>query len=316
MFRAIFAGCVASLCVSLAQASEFPAKQMYMVLGSPGSSLDVLGREIGQEIGKDWNTVVVTDYKSGLSGLLAADAVKKAPADGSRIFHGIAGTIVASHTLKHAPINPARDLQPIALTAVTGLVVVANKDFPANSIQELIEMEKKNPGSISYGTYGAGSVAHLYGEIFNRTTGTQLVHVPYNGESASLVDVVGGSIPVVIATPAGSEPLIREGKIKALVATGASRNPILPDVPTLEELGYKGMHMYGWYGMFVHKDTPPDRVEKLSAKVNEILAKPSLQEKFRPMGLEIKPLSLEAFREMVARDDAMWEKIAKSVPLE
>lgn len=113
-----------------------------------------------------------------------------------------------------------------------------------------------------------------------------------------------------------AEPLMRDGKIRALVATGASRNPILPDVPTLEELGYKGMHMYGWFGMFVHKDTPPDRVEKLSAKINEILAKPSIQEKFRPMGLEIKPISLDAFREMVAKDDAMWEEIAKSVPLE
>lgn len=307
----VFAG----LTTVSSHADEFPQGNVTIVTGSQGSTWDFLTRDIANALHHAWGKPVITEYRMGLSGLLAAKDVAQAKPDGHTLYHGIAGTILAYHTTQGDHINPAEDMVPVALAGLSGLVWVAKPDFPASTPQELIALDQANRGKVAYASYGAGSVANYYGEIFNRSAGTELLHIPYKTEAAALTNLLGGMVQIAIVTPAGAAPFIQDGKLKPIAVTGASRSVNLPDVPTFGELGFKGMDAYGWYGMFAPKGTPQPVLETISLRINEALASDAIQSKYRPRGVDIKPMSLSEFGEMARRDSAFWKDATENIKL-
>ncbi len=290
-----------------ANAEPFPNRPVTIVTGAPGNVLDTLSRDIADRLSKKWGQPVIVENKTGAGGLIASDVVARAKPDGYTISHGIVGSIVAAHTMKNPLVQPATDMQPLIQTGITGLLLAANPSVAENTPAELAAQERAHPGKFSYGSYGAGTVAHLYGHIYNKQESVNMVHVAYKGEANSLNDVLGGQLPLVFLTPAGAAPHVQAGKIKAIAVTGAERSPILPNTPTFREFGYQGMDAYGWFGMYTPKNTPADINKKLADDIEQILQSPDLIEKYRPMGLELQSKKLAEFESIVARDSAMWK---------
>lgn len=292
--------------------AAFPSKPVTIVVPfPPGSSLDALTRVLGSRLSEIWKQPVVVDNRAGGSGLIGTEQVTRAPADGHTLLHSIAGTIVASHLRDKPLVRPDQDLTPITLSAVTGLIMAAGPGVKAGSPAELADLVRASPGAYSYGSYGTGSVGHLYGYIFNKQLGLDMLHVAYRGEAQAVNDVIGGQLPLLMLTPGGAAAHIATGKIHAIAVTGARRSPILPDVPTFAELGYKGMDDYGWYGFFGPPGMPAEVSAKISADIAQVLAEPQIQAQFDPVGLELVSNTPETFARLVASDSEKWRKVVQ-----
>src|SRR5690606_22563080 len=182
---------------------------------------------------------------------------------------------------------------------------------PAKTLGEFVALVKANPGKYSYGSFGMGTSGHLYGHVFSKQQGLDMVHVAYRGEAPSVTDLLGGQVPAVIMSANGSKEHIASGRMRALAVTGASRAEVLPDVQTFEELGYKNMSTLGWYGMFAPAGTPTDILIKVSDDVLDIIAEPEVKEKLGAIGVMLGGDGPQAFKEMIARDYDYWGRVIK-----
>ena len=195
------------------------------------------------------------------------------------------------------------------------LLMITGASVPAKDPRSLVQLVRSKPGTFSYGSYGTGSIGHLYGHLFNKQAGLDMVHVPYRGEALSLADVMGNQIPLAMVTASTAAPHIASGAIHPIAATGARRSPILPQVPTFSELGYKGMDAYGWFGFFAPKGIDRDLAEKISADVSRVAADPDLRGEFGKRGIEIATNAPSEFEELVRRDSTQWRNVVTELGL-
>jgi tripartite-type tricarboxylate transporter receptor subunit TctC len=267
----------AALCGALAGPAcaqqPYPAKPIRVVVPyAPGGATDIMARVVTQRLGEILGQQLVVDNRPGANTGIGAEIVAKAPADGYTLMFTNDATFVLNPALfAKLSYDMARDFLPVATVAYLNLGLVVSADLPARNYQELVAWTKSKSGTISYGSYGVGSQAHLMGEMYKKATGTDMVHVPYKGSALAVADVIGGQVVFTFPAIPTVQGFIKAGKVKVLAISGAKRSPLLPDVPTFAEVGAKDLDIGAWYGFFAPAGTPREVVAKLNAAVATML---------------------------------------------
>ena len=306
------AAVVALLAAPAAYAQNYPGKPVKLVVPfSPGTAADIVARQIGQGLSELWGQAVVIENQQGAGGGVGAASVAKAAPDGyTLLMVGLNHTINPS-LYKNIPFDLMRDFKPVARVASGPLVIVANPNFPASTIPELIAQAKANPKSINFGSGGNGSVTHLAFEVLKSKAGIDLVHVPYKGISQMLSDILGNQINLGAPAVASAVPNIKAGKLKALAVTSAKRTSVLPDVPTIAEGGVTGYDVSTWNGLLAPAGTPDTVVAKIYADVVKVAQSKVFIDQIKPQGLELDLASPAEFRTFIAAELAKWSGVVK-----
>jgi tripartite-type tricarboxylate transporter receptor subunit TctC len=302
-----------------ATAQSYPARPIRLVVPfPPGGAFDAVGRPLADKIKPLLGTVVIENIGGGGSSLGAA-AVARARPDGYTILLGGTQTHVNEALLKSRPLyDPVKDLDPIAGVAANVLCIAVHPTVPAQTLKELIAYAKANPGKLSYGHSGTGSIQHLTGELFKSLAGTpDIVHVPYRGTGPVIADLVSGQVPMGV--PGVTAQVIefhRTGKMRVLAVTGSTRLAAAPELPTAAELGFPGMIVTGSIGLAAPAGTPAGIIEQIAQATRTVVAEPAFRQMLIDAGIEPTPdSSPEKFRQSLAADVALWAPVVKSLGL-
>jgi tripartite-type tricarboxylate transporter receptor subunit TctC len=304
----------ALLLAGSAAAQDYPSRPIRMIVPSAaGGSVDMLARTIGPRLNERWGQQVVIDNRSGAGGVIAADLTAKAPADGYTLIMATISSMATNVSLmRNLPYDPVRDFAPVTQVASQHLILLANPAFAAKSVPELIQLAKAKPGQIAYSTAGSGTGGHLSAELLKLLAGIDLLHVPYKGSSAALVDVISGQVPLTMISIITGLPQIKAGRVRALAVSGTRRSPALPAVPTMMEAGVRGYESSTWYGVLAPKATPRPIVMKLNGEIVAILRLPEVKDRLLAEGAEPVGNTPEQFGEFIKSEIAKWGKVIRA----
>ena len=302
---------VLTLFLGVARAQDFPSKPIrWIVPFPPGGGADATARIISQKMTELTGKQVVVDYRAGAGGNIGTEFVARAPADGYTILQTTNGHTIQPHLRKQS-WDPIKDFAPISVVASYPLLIAVHPSVPANSLQELVKYAKANPGKLSYGSSGPGGPLHIGAEIFKRTAGVDILHVPYKGNAPMTLAVVAGEVSMVFDSMTGPLPHIRAGKLKALGYMGEKRSPQLPDVPTATESGVPAVYA-AWNGMMAPAATPPEALAWLHREIVRAASSADVQERLAGLGYEPKTSATrEEFAALIASDLERFGKIIK-----
>ena len=293
------------LTTGLASAQPWPAKPVRIVVAyPPGGGIDVIARQLADKLSPAWGQPVVVENKPGANTILAADTVAKSAPDGYTVLMTSDATFsINPHLYAKLPYDAQKSFVPVTLLVLLQQLLVANPALPANTLGELIDYAKKNPGKVNYASYGAGSQPHLSGEMLKYKAGIDLVHVPYKGISLAVPAVIAGEVQLTFAGIASSMGPLRAGRLKALAIGGARRSPLLPDVPTFAELGFPEVETHAWFGFFLPAGSPKTAVEQLYRETKTILEEPEFRQKqLIDKGYEVVGSSPQEFAAYMRKD--------------
>lgn len=292
----------------IAAAQGYPAKPIRFVIGP---APDVLARLIGQKLTDAWGQQVVVDQRPGAGGIIAGEAVAKAPPDGYTwlLSTGAYPTLVGLYP--KLPFDFVRDLAPVSLLASIPFVLVSHPSLPAKSMSELVKLARARPGQINYASSGTGTTAHLAMEMFKNMAKVKLVHVPYKGVAAGLVGVISGESQLMFAIMQAGLPHVKAGKLRALAVSGAKRSQSAPDLPTIAESGVPGYEFKSWNGVHVPAGTPKPIIAKIQAELVKVVAMPDVKERMFGLGMEVEGSTPEQLGTLVKSDIAKWGKVIK-----
>jgi tripartite-type tricarboxylate transporter receptor subunit TctC len=298
---------------ALAQDS-FPNKSIRLVVPfAPGGVTDTSGRLIAENLSKRLGQQVFVENKPGASGNIGTAQVANAEPDGYTLVLGFDGTMVINpHVFEKIPFDTLKDFAPVGKIGNAILILVANPALPAKTLQEVVALSKQQSGGLSYGTSGIGGTPHIAGELLNQQTNAKLLHVPYKGGGQALIDVQGGTIPLVFTAVAGAYQLVMNGRVVPIAVSSAQRASSLPEVPTFIEAGLKDFVVDSWVGIFAPAKTPVAVVTKLNSALNEVLKDPEVIAKLNTLGITAAPGSPEKFREEIKNDLTRYSAIVKA----
>jgi tripartite-type tricarboxylate transporter receptor subunit TctC len=281
-----FAG-LSLLCMSGAAAENYPTRPVTIIVPyAPGGGTDLLARIVGQELAKRLGKSFIVENRPGGGTVIAAVAAARAPPDGYTLLMGTSTPLAINATLhRNLPYDPVADFVPLALVANVPFVLVVNPSLPVKSVSELIKLAKEKPGSLSYGTSGPGSPHHLYSELFKSMTGIEMTHIPYKGSVPALTDVVAGHIPLMFVDLGPAQPMIKDGKVRALGVSSAVRVASLPDVAPIAEVGVPGFDAVAWQMLVAPAKTPKEIVDMLYKELKAILALPEIKQRINKLGM-------------------------------
>lgn len=301
--KSLTACAIAGLSIA-ASAQTYPVRPIKLIVPyAAGGTTDILGRMIGQKLQESMGQSVVIENKPGAATNLGAEATAKAAPDGYTLLLGTNVTFAVNpHLYEKLAFDPLKDFAPIAPIALTQTVLLVNPSVPAQNVREFIALAKAQPGKLSYGSYGSGSLAHLAAAQFAAMAGVQMVHVPYKGSAPAMTDLVGGHINLMFDNIVTALPSAKSGKVRALAVTGARRSAAAPDLPTVAEGGVSGYEVVGWFGFAAPAGTPPDIVRKLNAEINRALAMPDVRDRIVSAGADPMNMSPEAFAAFIRSD--------------
>lgn len=303
IIRTALMGAIA-LCGATAMAQDaYPNRMIKMVVPyGPGATTDLMARLVAQKVSDDLKQPVIVDNRAGAGGMIGSDLVAKSPADGYTILLATDGTHTGNPFLmKKFPFHAVNDVTPISLGAKNIMALVANPSVPVKNVRELIDYAKKNPGTLSYGSSGNGSPHHLAGILFNQMAGTDIVHVPYKGGGPSVVDVLGGQIPLAYASLATVMPYLQSGKLHLLGITEKKRATEFPTLPTVAET-LPGFEMDSWLGFVGPAHLPEAVLEKLNHSITKALKDPAVAKKLNENGLLVVASTPKEFAEQLRSD--------------
>lgn len=293
----------------------YPTKPIHLIVPYPPGGLnDTLARLLGARLAEGLGQPVLVENKTGASGMIGADAVAKAPADGYTLLVASGAEIgINQHLYAKTPYNPERDFAPISLVAITPLVIVAHPSVPAQNIQELVALAKAKPGTMGFTSVGDGSSQHLTGEMLMSAAGIQLVHVPYKGAGQSLPDFLGGQIPLGIYGVSTIFPHVKSGRAKVLAVTTLKRSSAVPDWPTLAETGFPEFDTSLWVGILAPAGTPKDIIDKLNLEITRILKIPEVVNRMASQGADPVGNSAAEFKAFIAAESLKYARIIKQL---
>ena len=293
--------------LALAQAS-YPSQPIKLIVPfPPAGGTDTVARLLVEKIttGSGWTFVV--DNRPGAGGNIGLDAVAKSKPDGYTIGMGQTANLAINPTLyPKMPYNALADFVPVALVAGQPLVLVVKAESPYKNLAEMVAAAKAKPGALSMASAGSGTVGHLAGELFAQRAGVKLLHVPYKGAAPAATDLMGGQVNIFFATPQTAIPLVKGGKLRALAVTSAKRVPVLPDVPTVDESGYKGFEATDWKALVAPAGTPSDVVKRLNAAAEKALSQPDTLSKLLAEGSVPLGGSPERFAQFLKAENGRW----------
>jgi len=298
-----------------AQSAGYPNRPIKMIVPfAAGISPDVIARLVGDKLSQALGQPVVIDNRPGAGGMIGAEAASTSAADGYTLFFSVKAVhAIAPNVYQKPQFNPVRDFKAVSQLLLVPHVLTASPNAPYNSMKELVEYAKRNPGKIDYASLGVGSQPHVAMEAWAQRLGIKLNHVPYKTNPSP--DVMSGVVSLSIEASTTAIPLIKSGKVKGLAISGAERIPSLPDVPTMTEFGstldVNGQIGSSWHGIFAPKGTPDDIVAKLNTEIVKIVKMPDIQSRMRDLGLTPTGTSAEALSTVANSDYAFWGKIVK-----
>ena len=309
-----FALAAVAFCVfSFAQAQTYPARPVTVIVGfAPGGGTDTVARLVQPKLAEALGQAVVVDNKVGAGGNIAVDFVAKAAPDGYNLVLANVGALtVAPHTIANLPYDPLKDLAPISMAVIFPNVICVHSSVPAKTLADLVRMAKEKPATIGYGSSGINGAAHLAGELLKMMAKADLVHVPFKGGAPALQALLGNQTPAAILTPVSALPHINAGTIRALATTGAKRDPLMPELPTVAEQGYPGYEATNWYAFLAPAKTPPEIIQRLNRDIARAMGAPEVRDGFHKHGLEPAPGTPEQLAKYIASEYQTWGKVVK-----
>jgi tripartite-type tricarboxylate transporter receptor subunit TctC len=299
---ALLAACCA-LAAPVASGQAFPAKPVRIIVPfPPGGGADALARIMGPYLTRAWGQPVLVENKPGASGHIGADAVATSAADGYTLLMSSTASLSAKNVHQFAPVT---------LVSASPYVITVNPKVAANNVRELIELAKKNPGRLSFGSSGTGAASHLAAELFKSMAGIDMLHVPYKGTGQALTDLLAGQIDVMFAPAQTVMPHVQAGKLRALAVTSAKRAATLPELPTAAESGLPGYEAVGWFGLLAPIATPAPLVAKLGTDAAAALADPEVRQRMLALGAEPAGDTPAQFAAFIQADMAKWSRLMK-----
>lgn len=303
----------ALLATAPALAQNYPSKPITMVVGfAAGGATDTVARIIAKHLGDELKTNVVVDNKAGAGGNIATDFVARAEADGHTILLGSVGSLtVAPHLVAKLPYKPLQDFAPVTMAVVFSNVLVVKPDLPVKNLADYIKLAKEQPGRLTYASPGIGGAGHLAGELLKLRAGIDVTHVAYKGGGPAMLGLLGGEVDSFMSTPPTAGPHIKTGKVRALATTGAKRDPLMPDVPTVAEQGYPGFDTLNWYAYVVPAKTPKAVIDKLNQALVKILKDPDVTKELELKGLSPSPSTPAELAAYMKREYDTWADVVK-----
>jgi len=296
-------------------AQAYPAKTVKIIAPvAPGGGVDLVARTMAERYTKDLGQTFIVENQAGGSGVIASQATARAAPDGYVLMVGYVGTHGTNPAVRKVPYDAIKDFTPIAMVGGTPNVLVVHPSIPVKNLKELVEYAKKNP--LSYGSAGNGTLTHLAMEQFKQAANFEAVHAPYRGIAPGITDLLGGQTQMMMPGLAAAIGHIRSGKVKPIAVTGLKRHPLIPDVPTFEESGYKDFDGVQWYGIVGPAKLPAAIVKTLNDETNKALALPEVRERFAGEALEVMPMTPEQFAQYIKNDIAHWTKLARDHKIE
>ena len=295
-----------------AAAQDYPNRPVRLIIPfPPGGSNDVVGRvfatKLAERLGKQ---VIVDNRGAGAGGIVGTEVAHGAPPDGYTILI-ISLAHAVNPWLYKLPYDPIKGFTPIAMLGSGPVVLVVNPELPVKSVKELVDLAKQQPGKLQYASAGIGSFQHLSGELFKLTAGTNILHVPFKGGGPAMIDVIGGHTKVMFSSLVQTTPHIKSGKLRALGVGGLTRNPVLPDIPTIAEAGVPTYESVNWWGLVAPAGTPPAIVEKLHREIAAVQDNPEVQQQFANEGASVVKMSTAEFAQHMVKEMNKWERVVK-----
>jgi tripartite-type tricarboxylate transporter receptor subunit TctC len=301
-----------------ALAQDYPGKPIRLVVGySPGGTTDIIARIIGAQLSKTLHQAVVVENRPGAGGNIGADFVAKAAPDGYTLMLGTAGTMAVNPWIyKNMPFDTVHDFAPISLIASLPNLMVVNPKVPARNVQEFVAWAKQHPGKVFFASSGIGNTPHLTAELFNQTTGLNMIHVPYKGSGPAMTDLVGGKVQVMFDNMPSAIGHARSGELRALAVTSPKRVSSAPDIPTVAESGYPGFKVVTWFGLFAPAGTPSAVIERLNREVADAVRDPQVHKHLLDLGAEPTSNSPAEFSKLVKDEKETWGKVVKAAKIQ
>lgn len=301
---------LASAGVSATKAQDFPNKLIRIVVPfTPGGSNDVVAREVASGLQERFNQTAVVDNKPGGGGTIAYQFVAKSPPDGHVIMVAPASFTMGPHLSRNPVYNPVTEFAPIILLVDVPFVMVVPLSLPVHSLQEFIDLAKKSPNKLTFGSVGVGTPQHLGGELFKMNAGIDLIHVPFRGATAAIPDLLAGRVDMFIGAINSLLPLIKEGKLRAIAMAGKTRVPSLPDVPTIAEVAFPDFEVGSAVGLVAPAGTPPDVIDLLNREIGKIIATPGFYQRMQTIGVDVVGSTPAAYAKFLRDDYNKWAKV-------
>jgi tripartite-type tricarboxylate transporter receptor subunit TctC len=316
LLGAVLAAAGHGLAWAQAGAAAYPERPVKIVVPfAPGAGTDAMGRLMAQKLGEALGASFVVENRTGASGAIGTQHVAQQPADGYTLLLVASPFTTVAASLPNAGYDPLKSFTPVGMIASGPLVWAANKDLPANTMQELVALARQKPGALNYGSAGAGGVNHLVLELLKVKTGTFITHIPYRGVAPAAVDMVAGQVQLVTGTIPALLPLIKDGRIKPLAVTSARRSPALPEVPSMSEAGFQGFDVLNYFALAAPAGTPPAVIEKLNAALNKVVALPDVVARFKVDAVEAMPGTPAAQARFIEADYQAWREVVRTQKL-
>jgi len=302
----------AALLASSAFAQSFPSKPVHIVVAfPPGGGVDIVARLLAPRLAEAWGQQVIVDNRAGASGTIGTEFAARSAPDGHTLLLGTLGNLaVNQHLYPKMSVDPLRDFAPVTQVVAVHFVMVANPSLPAKSVAELIALAKSRPGRIYYSSSGPGGAPHLAAELFKSMAQVNLVHVPYKGSAPSFQDLLGGQVSLTCDSLVQALPYVRDGRLTALAVLGATRSPLLPDVPTVGET-LPGYELTNWFGLVAPAAVPRPAIARIHADVVKVLKDPAISEKLSGMGASAIGNEPEQFGAAMRADSEKWGKLIR-----
>ena len=314
MKRRHFLGLSLALSLPLSvRAQAYPSKPIrYIVPVAAGGGNDMIARVVTERWGRILGQTFVVENQSGGGGVIASQTTMRAAPDGYTLMQGYVATHGTNPATRKVPYDPIKDFTPIGMIGATPNVLIVNSQIPVKNMKEFIDYVRKNPGKLSYGTAGQGSLTHMTMELFKQETGLYILHIPYRGIAPAINDLLGGQTQAMFPGLAAALQYIQSGRVRALAVTGSKRSSVLKDVPTMEELGFKGFDAMQWYGTVGPAGIPADIVKRLNETQIATLKLPEMREKLLIEAVEPMPMSPEQFGQFIKDETRRWSALAKA----
>src|SRR5690554_6243137 len=305
--------CAGALGFTPAASAQYPEQPIRMIVGfSAGGTTDVVARIVGKEIGDLLGQPVVVENRPGAGSNIATDMVARAAPDGYTIYM-VAVTSAINQTLyKNLSFDLVKDFTPIALAVRVPNVLVVNPEVKANSVAELVDLLKKNPGTINFASSGSGTSIHMAGELFKLRADVDVTHIPYKGSAPAMTDLIGGQVQYMFDNMPSAWPHVESGKLRALAVTTAERSKTAPNLPTMQESGFPDFDVSSWFGVIGPKGMPEDVVNTLNKSIRDALAKPEVRERLEGLGAVPADTSPQEFAQFIQTEVDTWKPVVEA----
>jgi len=303
---------VCAVMAGLAAGQAYPTKPIRVIAPYPaGGSSDILARILGQKMTEAWGQRIVVDNRPGAGGSLGTGIAATATADGYTWAVGSVAPIVLNPLFYKTNYQSLRDFEPVSVIASAPQLIVVNPSLPVKSLNDLVALAKSKPGTIRYGSSGAGTLPHIGGEMFSTITGARIAHIPYKGSPPALLDLIAGEVQVVFADMPVALPHVKAGKLRAIAVAGAKPFPLTPGIPTAIEAGLPGFALDNWWGLLTMKGVPQEIVSKINAEIVKALKQPDVIERYTALGIESVTSTPREFAGIIRSDLKKYLKVIK-----